>query len=103
MAARTIDTCSGEPKKFSSSFVPFGYCASLAFSDARSVAVYWFMLAVILTDDEVTDLENGNTLGRLYRERDDECQRAPFGCERHVQSQSHHRRLGVKHHERVDQ
>ena len=54
MAACAEATCSGEPKTFSHSFVPLGYCASLAFNDATSVAVYWFMLAIIWSPAKLT-------------------------------------------------
>ena len=54
MAPCTRATCWGEPEIFSCNSVPVGYCASLAFSDAISTAVYWFMLAMIWSPAKLT-------------------------------------------------
>src|SRR5215469_8845800 len=54
MAPCTRATCWGEPEIFSCKSVPLGYCASLAFSDAISAAVYWFMLAMIWSPTKLT-------------------------------------------------
>src|SRR6184192_3373740 len=44
----------GRAKIFSHNFVTLGYCASLAFSDARSMVVYWLIFAMILSPKKLT-------------------------------------------------